>query len=149
MEVESSSSSDEKEKTTTGEEEESSLEEDVSPPNPSSSSLSLSSKEALKCKYALATSQGMISYATLMYENEGGIAPFYSFIPAFWRARYRARPRRHCTSSPTRFTRTGELCLLMVSFLPRCSSLIGFGGGGISPLLFLVGLPFAHDVRVQ
>jgi adenine nucleotide transporter 17 len=72
----SSSSSDEKEKKTTMEEEESSSEEDVSPPNPSSSS----NKEVMKRKYAIAASRGMKSYATLMYENEGGIAPFYSGV---------------------------------------------------------------------
>ncbi len=34
----------------------------------------------LKEKYAKAASEGMGSYATLMYENEGGIAPFYAGV---------------------------------------------------------------------
>ncbi len=34
----------------------------------------------LKQRYIDAASNGMISYAQLMYENEGGIAPFYSGV---------------------------------------------------------------------
>ena len=34
----------------------------------------------LKQRYADAASTGMTSYAALMYENEGGIAPFYSGV---------------------------------------------------------------------
>ena len=34
----------------------------------------------MKRRYALAASEGMTSYATLMYENEGGITPFYSGV---------------------------------------------------------------------
>lgn len=37
-------------------------------------------EEELKRKYAHAASRGMTSYATLMYENEGGISPFYSGV---------------------------------------------------------------------
>jgi hypothetical protein len=37
-------------------------------------------KAELKRRYAHAASQGMTSYTTLMYENEGGIAPFYSGV---------------------------------------------------------------------
>lgn len=35
---------------------------------------------ALKRKYATAASEGMGSYATLMYENEGGVSPFYAGV---------------------------------------------------------------------
>lgn len=38
------------------------------------------SKLALKEKYATAASEGMSSYASLMYEHEGGIPPFYAGV---------------------------------------------------------------------
>jgi len=34
----------------------------------------------MKEQYAIAASKGMTSYATLMYNNEGGISPFYSGV---------------------------------------------------------------------
>lgn len=37
-------------------------------------------KLALKQKYSTAASEGMSSYASLMYENEGGMSPFYSGV---------------------------------------------------------------------
>jgi len=37
-------------------------------------------KQLLKQKYATAAGEGMTSYASLMYENEGGITPFYSGV---------------------------------------------------------------------
>lgn len=36
--------------------------------------------QLLKQRYTTAASQGMTSYAKLMYEQEGGIAPFYSGV---------------------------------------------------------------------
>ncbi|KAL3781317.1 hypothetical protein ACHAW5_007171 [Stephanodiscus triporus] len=75
------------------EEESSSEEEDVLPPPPSSSSSSSSktkkddnddSDEMRRLRkqqrYSEAASAGMSSYAKLMYEEEGGIMPFYSGI---------------------------------------------------------------------
>jgi hypothetical protein len=71
------------------EEEESSSEEDVIhgygqeeyAHNSSSSSSSTSSNNTnMKEQYAIAASKGMTSYATLMYNNEGGISPFYSGV---------------------------------------------------------------------
>ena len=64
------------------EEEESSSEEDVHGHGQeeyvhNSSSGSNSNKQE---QYALAASKGMTSYATLMYTNEGGIAPFYAGV---------------------------------------------------------------------
>lgn len=35
---------------------------------------------SLKEQYAIAASEGMTSYATLMYKNEGGISPFYAGV---------------------------------------------------------------------
>jgi hypothetical protein len=68
----------------------SSSEEDVFPPPPHDKRLQKEksannneknkAEEELKHKYAHAASRGMTSYATLMYENEGGIAPFYSGV---------------------------------------------------------------------
>ena len=79
--------------------EDSSSEEDVVPPPPHDRRRSQKEKtsdandanhndekkkkkaeEELKHKYAHAASRGMASYATLMYENEGGISPFYSGV---------------------------------------------------------------------
>jgi hypothetical protein len=37
-------------------------------------------EEELRRRYAHAASRGMAPYATLMYENEGGISPFYSGV---------------------------------------------------------------------
>lgn len=64
------------------EEEESSSEEDVHGHGQeeyvhNSSSGSGNNKQE---QYALAASKGMTSYATLMYVNEGGIAPFYAGV---------------------------------------------------------------------
>ena len=64
------------------EEEESSSEEDVHGHGQeeyvhNSSSGSNGNKQE---QYALAASKGMTSYATLMYTNEGGIAPFYAGV---------------------------------------------------------------------
>mmetsp|Transcript_27699 Transcript_27699/g.66725 ORF Transcript_27699/g.66725 Transcript_27699/m.66725 type:complete len:386 (-) Transcript_27699:366-1523(-) len=39
-----------------------------------------SSKLALKSRYSAAASEGMGSYASLMYSNEGGVAPFYAGV---------------------------------------------------------------------
>jgi hypothetical protein len=41
---------------------------------------SSSSSNNMKEQYAIAASKGMTSYATLMYNNEGGISPFYSGV---------------------------------------------------------------------
>jgi adenine nucleotide transporter 17 len=38
------------------------------------------SKQQLKTKYSNAAQEGMTSYAALMYQHEGGIAPFYSGV---------------------------------------------------------------------
>jgi len=40
----------------------------------------LARQRSLKSSYAAAASEGMGAYAALMYENEGGIAPFYSGV---------------------------------------------------------------------
>ena len=34
----------------------------------------------LKREYAAAASEGMTSYATLIYDREGGVAPFYDGV---------------------------------------------------------------------
>ena len=66
------------------EEEESSSEEDVhgygQEEHVRNSSRSSSGSSSKQEQYALAASEGMTSYATLMYMNEGGIAPFYAGV---------------------------------------------------------------------
>mmetsp|Transcript_343 Transcript_343/g.687 ORF Transcript_343/g.687 Transcript_343/m.687 type:complete len:389 (+) Transcript_343:251-1417(+) len=37
-------------------------------------------QQHLKAKYSKAATEGMTSYASLMYENEGGVAPFYAGV---------------------------------------------------------------------
>ena len=39
-----------------------------------------SEKQTLKHQYSLAASEGMSSYASLMYRYEGGISPFYAGV---------------------------------------------------------------------
>ncbi len=39
-----------------------------------------SEKEDLKHQYSLAATQGMSAYASLMYQHEGGIPPFYAGV---------------------------------------------------------------------
>ncbi len=41
---------------------------------------SKSEKEDLKHQYSLAATQGMSAYASLMYQHEGGIPPFYAGV---------------------------------------------------------------------
>ena len=49
-------------------------------PNEQEPSSEAESKQLLKTKYTEAASQGMTSYANLMYKYEGGITPFYSGV---------------------------------------------------------------------
>jgi hypothetical protein len=37
-------------------------------------------KQTLKHQYSLAATEGMASYASLMYQHEGGIPPFYAGV---------------------------------------------------------------------
>ncbi|KAL7553057.1 hypothetical protein ACHAWF_016298 [Thalassiosira exigua] len=48
--------------------------------NPTSAFLEERARAQLKARYAAAASEGMGSYAKLMWEREGGIAPFYSGV---------------------------------------------------------------------
>ena len=54
--------------------------EDLSSNNPLVTNTEEQKKVALKSKYSQAASEGMSSYANLMYEKEGGMAPFYSGV---------------------------------------------------------------------
>lgn len=45
-----------------------------------SSNSTAADQKKLKAEYAHAASEGMGAYATLMYNNEGGVAPFYSGV---------------------------------------------------------------------
>ena len=54
--------------------------EDSSDNNNTANGSESSEKQTLKHQYSLAASEGMSSYASLMYQYEGGITPFYAGV---------------------------------------------------------------------